>query len=128
MHNLLTNIIFPSLLLIGFIALGIKHFLNFKYFKIAYRYPSDLTYFKFLSSFQYFIDIFLTIIPIYFKINLVNINDKEKLICRRLEKHMKICLILFYIGLRNCLNFIFNSIHHDLNHCKLNHRFTRASL
>jgi hypothetical protein len=30
--------------------------------------------------------------------------------------------------IRNCLNFIFNSIHHDLNHCKLNHRFTRASL
>lgn len=99
MLDVLINIIFPSLLLIGFLALGIKHFLNFKYFKIAYRYPTNLTYFKFLSSFRYFGDIFLTILPIYFKIRLENVTDREKQICEHLEKYMQICLTLFYIGL-----------------------------
>jgi hypothetical protein len=99
MPDLIINIIFPIIFGLGIIALYIKSYLNFKYFKIAYHYPVNLKYFQFLGSFKYFGDIFQIILPFFLKINLESLTDEEKLLCTKLEKYMFICLIIFYIGL-----------------------------
>ena len=99
MPDIIINIIFPFILGLGFIALHIKTYLNFKYFKIAYHYPVNLNFFQFLSSFKHFGDSFQIILPFFLKINLESLTDEEKLLCTKLEKYMFICLIIFYLGL-----------------------------
>jgi hypothetical protein len=99
MPELIIEYILPFLLGIGFVAFGMKAYFNFKYFKIVYNYPTDLTYSQFISSFRHFWAAFETILPFYLKNNLETLTEDEKLICRKLEKYMFICLTMFYIGL-----------------------------
>ena len=101
MPELIIKYIIPFLLGIGFVAFGMKVYFNFKYFKIVYGYPTDLTYFQFNGSFRfrYFWDSFETILPFYLKRNLEALTEDEKLICTKMEKYMFICLTLFYIGM-----------------------------
>jgi len=99
MIELTFRYILPFLLGIGFVALGLKGFFNFKYFKIVYNYPTELTYFQFIGSFRHFWSAFQTLLPFYLKKNLETLTDDRKLICRKMEKYMFICLTMFYIGM-----------------------------
>ncbi len=99
MLELIIEYILPLTLGIGFVAFGIKVYLNFKYFKTVKNYPPDLTYFQFTRSFKYFGEAIETILPFFLKNSLKTLTEDEKLICKKLEKYILICLIMFYIGI-----------------------------
>jgi hypothetical protein len=99
MLEFLIEYILPLIIGIGFVAFGMKVYFNFKYFKTVKNYQTNLTYFQFISSFKHFRDAFETILPFFLKNSLKTLTEDEKLICRKLEKYILICLILFYIGM-----------------------------
>ena len=99
MIEILLLYILPTLFFIGFGGLFIKPYLNFKYYKIVYSYPHDLKYFQFINSFKYLTDNIWTVLPFFLKNNLETLTDEKQLICRKLEKHIFICLTMLYIGM-----------------------------
>lgn len=88
------------ILTIGVIAFGMKNYLHFKYFKITKNYPGELTYWNFNNSFAtYFVDQISTFFPFFIKTQNTDLNKVDLNKLKTLEKYIKICLILFYVGI-----------------------------
>ena len=92
-------VIFP-IIIIGFIALAIKNYLHFRYFKIVKNYPKGLDYFDFLWPFnKYFFDQLQVTFPFFLTEYKGGLSKEHADKAKRLEKYIFICLILFYLGI-----------------------------
>lgn len=92
--------VLPTILTFGITAFGIKYYLHFKYFKIVKKYPKGLTFWDFNNSIlTYFIDQLSAFFPFFVKSKTIELNMEDLGKAKKLEKLIKLCLILIYIGL-----------------------------
>ncbi len=96
--DIMIHRLMPAILTIGLLALGIKYYLHFMYFKIVKGYPKELSFWSFKNSmFSYFRDNLCAFLPFFIKNRKESeLGDLKKV--TRLKKFIIVCLILFYLG------------------------------
>lgn len=93
----LINYVLHAFFIVGLVAMFLKVYFHFNYFKICEKYPKDakLIYFGVYS----FEDAFLALLPFFWRFSPEKIPEEQVKKCRLLEKLINICLMLFYVGL-----------------------------
>jgi len=95
---ILTKYLLPILLMIGFIAMIFKTILHFKYCKIINGYPEELKFFQFLGKAKYIKAQVSIVLPLFFETDKSSISEAKRVRCLKLERSIRMCLFLFYLG------------------------------
>ena len=98
LENLISNTS-PLVFFIGIIGYFVKTILHYNYLKRTNKNLENLNFLEFFGQFKYRSEAIEAMLPFFLKKkNTESLPEEDREECEQLEKYIKICLWIFYIG------------------------------